>query len=498
MTARLARQIAESTTSLVVRRASVLATTAVSMAVVARSLSTDDYGELQTAFAVWTIALSVCEFGFGPVLSREFATQPDRRPALLRMARNLQAVLGAAGAVGFAAVAIMLGIGTSGGLIYLAFAPGILCTAFNGGRSLFLSTFDTRNLVRIDIAVAAAQCVATVIVAATTNTPVLIALVTSVSVGANAALVGLAAHRKIGTAHPARSEYRTIVRQVVPVGFSSIVSRLYVSIDIVLLGAMSADAQVAHYAGAVKLVTFLNTLTGLVASAALPGLAALREDREAMVALAGRLTSWLCVTVVPCFVLSAVYAGPLCVTLLGPDFTQSTPLVVILLCAGTVAIVSQILGMVLTTIDVVRPMLYQNLAAVAVNITANVFLIPRYAATASAWITVLTEVIVCAGSALTLSGRFSLRPVLGVVVRPAIAIGIMAVVSVALRHHPWLGVPAGVIAFAVAARLLRCWPAELRPRRFVREPQETADVHSSLLVQSQRSDHQPRTPSSSL
>lgn len=461
MSQKLAAQIAASSFSLIVRRALVLVTSAVSTAVIARALTTDDYGRLQAALAVWTILLSICDFGFGPVLSREFAAQPDSRPALLHAGRNLQAFLGAAGAASLLVTGLLAGSHTAAGGIYLAFAPGLIFTAFNGGRSLFLATFDTRALIKIDVVVAVIQCAATVAVAATTNSPVLIALVVGLSTALNSAWVGIAARRRTGRSRPGGAVYRTLLRQVVPVGASSIVSRLYLSIDLVILGTMAADTQTALYAGAVKIVTFLNALTGLVISAALPGLAAVRDDPQALLTLANRVVLWLCLTVLPCFCLAAVFATPLCGLLLGDSFTGSAPLVAILAGAGLVAAASQVLGAVLTSFDVVRPMLMQNLAAVAVNIAANLLLVPVFAATASAYITVVTELIVCLGSAWTLTRRHEVPPALSALVRPLTAVGVMTAVGLALRNHPWFGVPAAVAAFAVTVLLLRCWPEEL-------------------------------------
>ena len=185
MMEKIARQVASSSASLVVRRISVLATTAVSTAVIARMLDTEDYGQLQAALAVWTIALTVCEFGFGPVLSREFAAQAERRPALLRAGRDLQGVLGLLGLLGFVVAGLAVGVHSTQGQIYLALAPSVAFAAYSGGRSYFLAVFETQRLVRIDVTVALAQCVAVVNVAATTTSPVLIELATGVTMSFN-------------------------------------------------------------------------------------------------------------------------------------------------------------------------------------------------------------------------------------------------------------------------------------------------------------------------
>lgn len=461
----VAKQIASSGASLVVRRFSVLATTAVSTAVIARMLGTDDYGRLQAALAVWTIALTVCDFGFGPVLIREFAARADDRGVLLRAGRDLQAVLGALGTLGFLAAGLLAGTGSQQGQIYLALAPSVAFSAYNGGRSYFLAVFETNRLVRIDVAVAIGQCAAVVAVAATTHDPVLIALATGLGTAVNALLVGLSAQRALGRSRAVRSVYLRMGRQVVPLGISSVVSRVYVSVDVVLLGWIALDSETAYYAGAVKLITFLNQLVGLVVSAALPGLSQLRDDKEALLRLTTRLMGWVGVTVLPGFLLTAVFARTACELLLGERFTPAAPLVAILAGAGIVATASQIFRAVLTALDIVKPMLYQNIAGVVVNVVGNLLLIPYAGAYAAAVLTLVTELIVCAGSMRTLNYRIPVRRTFRAVARPLLAAVPAAVVGSLLAGLPWIGIPAALATLALLFLVLRCWPAEFTPRR---------------------------------
>jgi len=479
MMEKIAKQVASSSASLVVRRISVLATTAVSTAVIARMLDTEDYGQLQASLAVWAIALTTCEFGFGPVLSREFTAQAERRPALLRAGRDLQGLLGLLGLLGFVGAGVVVGVHSTQGQIYLALAPSVAFAAYSGGRSYFLAVFETQRLVRIDVTVALVQCAAVVAVAVTTNSPVLIALTTGVAMAVNTAWVGIAAQRRLGAVRADRATYRTLTRQVLPLGLSSVISRIYLSIDLVLLGWLALDSETAYYAGAVKIVAFLNTLTGLVVSAALPGLSALRDDPEAMLKLAGRLMSWVSVTVLPCFVITAVFARTACQVLLGDKFEDAAPLVVILVAAGIVAAASQVFGALLTAVDVVKPMLFQNLVGVIINVAGNLVLIPRYGAYASAGFTLLTELIVCGGSLLTLSRRFPVGASLLVTARPLVAVAVAGLTGALLVDQPWAGIPASLLVLAVMFRLLHCWPAELVPQRFRRPSVEPAVLAAS-------------------
>ncbi|GAA3301752.1 polysaccharide biosynthesis C-terminal domain-containing protein [Dactylosporangium vinaceum] len=467
-TAQLTRDVAASSMALLVRRVSVLATTAVSTAVIARAVTAADYGTLQSSLAAWTVALSICEFGFGAVLSREIARRSQDHSSLLRMGLELQGVLGVAVAGVFAAVAVVVGSSSAQGLMLLVLAPSLAVAGFSGGRSYFLATFQTRRLVRIDVIVAAAQLAAVIAVALSTHSAIAIAAVSSAAVVLNTVWVGLAARRAAGRSARYVAGWPTFLRQVVPLGISSVISRVYVSADLIILAAIATESEVAWYAGATKIYAFLNTMTALVVAAALPGLASLIDDREAVMRLTRRIFSWIATTVLPAFVLCAVFAPTACEVVLGPNFRQASGLLVILSATGIVSTFGQIFGTLLTASGVVRPMLYQNIAGAVLNIGANVVLVPHYGARACAVVTLLTEVLVCAGSFWTLKRRLSITRQLRVVVRPAAVTAVAAVAALLLAEIPWLGVPVASLTLLLGFRLFACWPEEFPLQRLFR------------------------------
>ncbi|HET6482249.1 MAG TPA: polysaccharide biosynthesis C-terminal domain-containing protein [Actinoplanes sp.] len=468
MSTQLTRDVAASGLALLVRRMSVLAATAASTAVIARAVTTADYGVLQSSLAAWTIALSVCEFGFGAVLSREIARNPAESDRLLRTGADLQGALGVLVAGAFAIGGVAVGAGTAQGRMLLVLAPSLAVAGFAGGRSYFLATFRTRTLVRIDVLVAVVQLAAVAAAAVGTRSVVAIAAVSSAAVVVNTVWVGLAARRETGRSPRHRAGWPAFLRQVVPLGFGSVVSRVYVSADLVVLAALASDVEVARYAGAAKIYAFLNTMTALVVAAALPGLATLADDRDAVLRLTRRILSWVAATVLPAFVLCAVFAPTACELVLGARFRPAAPLLVILAAAGIVAMLSQILGVLLTALGVVKPMLYQNLAGAVVNVAANVVLIPQFGARACALITLLTEVLVCAGSLWTLSRRLDIGGPLRAVVRPALATAAAAATGLQLADRPAAGIPLAVAVLVAGFRLLGCWPEEFPLRRVLR------------------------------
>jgi O-antigen/teichoic acid export membrane protein len=122
-------------------------------------------------------------------------------------------------------------------------------------------------------------------------------------------------------------------------------------------------------------------------------------------------------------------------------------------------------GTILVAKSVVRPMVAQNAIALVVNVAGNLLLVPRFGVSASAWLTVATEAIVCIGAILLLRGHYGFRDMASVSRLPTVALIAFVAVGVALRTVPAIGIPLCSAVFIGVLVALRAWPAELLPRR---------------------------------
>ena len=240
---------------------------------------------------------------------------------------------------------------------------------------------------------------------------------------------------------------------------------IYFTIDLALLGWLVAGQRLGDYAAATKVLSLLVVLPALLMNAALPGLSGAIGDRVRLTALASRLSHWMAATGFPLCVGAAIFAPQLITIVFGEKYAGAVALTRILTIAAALALASNIVGNILGAARIVRPMLIWNLAAVVFNVGGNVLLVPRYGVTASAWLTVATEVIVLGCALAFVRSHVDLRILTRAAARPVLATSCAAIVALALTPFPLVSFLAGATTFGLAVVLLRAWPIELVPHR---------------------------------
>ena len=203
-------------------------------------------------------------------------------------------------------------------------------------------------------------------------------------------------------------------------------------------------------------------------AAGIPGLARSADDRVMLSRFAGMLAHWLAVTALPLSIGLMVFARPAVELVFGPAYTQSIGLLRILMIAGVLTLVSNVLGIVLLSLNIIRAMLVFNVVSLAVNVAGNILLAPRYGVTASAWLTVICELIVISYAVVALRRRVSYHIVLARIWRPVIATLLAAAVGLALGPNSPYAIALAIATFVLAVVALRAWPAELIPARVKR------------------------------
>jgi O-antigen/teichoic acid export membrane protein len=467
--ASLSAKVANSAMNLLVQFASTTVLSGISTVVITRLLGPSGYGVYGAAIAVFTVLGAFADFGFSTMLSRDMAADTSRHASLLRTAYEVALGWSFVLAVAMVGLAIAAGPTTQRGLALLILSPSMVFNGLNPARSFFYVTYRTSLLVRVDVACLLVQTVVTITLAAFGLGPV--AVVASVSVGnivASLATAAVAA-RFVGPIEDRVSRRELIVRSL-PLGLISVMVRVYLSIDLILLGWYIRGPELGDYAAASKLLALLATIAGLVMTSALPALAQHERLLGELNHLVERVWHWLMMTAIPIFVGVALFA-PLFIKLaLGDAYQGAVPLTRILCIAGAVTVASNVAGNVMIAQRRSRQLVLQNGAAIVLNVVGNVIFIPHYGAYASAWITGGTECLVCGLSIATLRHQIDFRPLLRVSWRPAVGMGVATAVALPLLDHQVLGLLASGSVFLIVLTLLRAWPEELplgRLRRLV-------------------------------
>jgi O-antigen/teichoic acid export membrane protein len=464
----LAARMAESAVLLTVRRVLITAASGLSAALIARFLGPARYGPFASAMTICAFALATVDFGFGIYLSREMARQPMARSRLL--SATLQVQLAWALLTSVAIVAIGLASGGTRGAVLLVVAPSILASGLSGYRQIYYVTYRIRSLSCIDVPICIAQSAIMAGLAALGEGPVLLAVVFSATTVLNAIAVALAGRRIIVPRGGDRSARSDLMRFSTGPGVSSLMATIYFGLDLVILGWLVDDVQLGQYGVAVKIMSILVLVPGLVMSAVLPGLALEADDPRALGRLAARVWHWLLAAGLPIAAGVCLFAKPIIIDLFGPAYAGAITSLRILSLAAAVALLSNLTGTLLMAKRLTRPQLVQNSVAIAVNFAGNMLLVPKFGIAAAAWLTVGSECIVVVGGLLSVGRAVSLAPIVDVSRRPVIAVAIACAAGglVMLLSTP-AAVVVYVVALAGATTVLKAWPGEfslpsIRPR----------------------------------
>jgi O-antigen/teichoic acid export membrane protein len=459
----LARRVAGSASNLAGRRFVLMAVSGLTAAAVTRILGPTTYGSYGAAIATWTLVGAAADFGFSLSLSRDLARDPTRHGSMLRAAYQVGFLWSVPLALLLAGLAVAADVGTPRGACMLILAPSVLAFGLIPARTVFIVRYRTREMVLVDVGVAVVQSAGMVGVAAAGLGAPAVAAVVSVTTAVNVLLVALLARRYTKGASAPFSR-RRFVRRSAPLGLLSVMTQVYLMIDLVIIGWYITGPSVGDYAASSRILTIFTGVAGLVTSAALPAFSSQRDDRPALEEMIGRVWHWLAVTALPLFVGLALFA-PLAVAIaIGPQYDGAIGLLRVLAVAGMLSVMANFLGTLMVATDRIRTLFIQNVFAITLNVGGNIVLLPRYGVMASAWLTAATELLVVLGAVFVMRRQLSFRAATGVTGRPVIAMALAVAAALALSRWEVPAAAAAGLIFAAAVSALRGWPPEFRLR----------------------------------
>lgn len=377
--------------------------------VVTHGLTTTTAGEFFSTTAIFTVLQMVFSFGVGAGLVRfvprlRALDRADDVPALLVVAAVPVVAVGLVGSVAlwFAAPFLARHVGAGGGgdtlqglrVLALLFLPGTLevaaveCTrAFGSIRSYVLVQQLTVPFLRpVLVGAAVVLDLPLWVVVTAWMLPLVLALVLSV------VKVRSCLREAYGSARvwPRRSttlpelarEYWsfTAVR-----GLAGIMDILLTWLDVILVAALASPAQAAVYAAASRFVTsgtlVLQALRLAVASDISASLA--RRDHGRVSELYRTASQWVVVSSWPLYLVMAAFAFPV-LQIFGRSYGTGATAMTILCLAMLVQLAAGNVGTVLLMGGKSRWVLADKGACLAVNVAANLLLVPRLGITGAA------------------------------------------------------------------------------------------------------------------
>lgn len=441
---------------------------AVTIALLARSMSRPDFGRLALALTIMALASSLGDLGMNEIAVREMARDPHRRGQILGALAIAQLVFGVLLALAAVGLAFTLMAGGQARLMSIFVMATLPLGAIN------VMTVALRARLRPELAVLPglvqnlAWLIAVVVVAGVNGGLPLYgvgALIAAVTQSA----VSLSLSRR--ATRVAFIETRRLILQLLryswPLGLAGIFVTAYYQLDAVLLFHYRGATPSAYYSAAYRVIDVLQIFPVTVSGVLLPFVAAARrQERGAARAerAFGLATVVLVAVAIPVAVLGAILAPGIVALVYGSGYRGAVLLLRILLPAFVPICLGYVLTSQLIAHDMLRPYIAVTFGGAVVNIAANMIGLPIWGAPVAAWATVGTEFLVMGVIAAIVRSRLGLRLPTGRILRCMGATALTAVAVWFVRSAPL----AAAIGVAIVLYPPTLWlsgaisPAELR------------------------------------
>lgn len=363
---------------------------------VARYLGPDDLGRLSYAFAFVYFFTFLADLGLQPIVIRELKAAPERAPDILFTAfvmKGIGALVAIAACIGMAAWLTPVSLDATTMIFVLSLA--FIFQAFDFISYYFQSELEAKKIVIAQNAAFVVSATVKLYLIFTeqavfwfATTALLEAIVVTVLL--------VRVFRKSGQAEKPRSFRMDIARQLLasswPICLSAFLISIHMRLDQVMIANFLSESEVAWYNIAARLTEFVmffplaltNTLTPYL-------MEVFKSSQEEFNSRLTQIYSYMFWGAIAVAVIVTLTGEWFIVLLLGEPFRPAYGALVISI--WTCLFISQGLarGLWLLAHDIMKYRLFNNLFAVAINITGNILLIPRMGIAGAALATVLSQ-----------------------------------------------------------------------------------------------------------
>jgi len=358
-----------------------LVTSLANLELLTRALGPSLYGDYSAIVATYVVLGALTDLGTGLVAVREMSREPSRARATLVAATRLRLLAGiVASALGAARFAH-----DAAGLVGAALP---LVQAWSSSRLLLQALLEKTKLARATVLGRLLQT--GLVFAATRLRPDPLGAVAALALGelAVAALLRVEAG---SLPHVPWSESlregRTIALAALPLAGAFIANEVAGSLDVLLLKALRTSEETGLYALASRPLQLLEPMPRLLLWSIFPILSRRAAEGDAEgVARAHRTTlAALSLAAAPLAALAALTGPELLGFLFDPRYEAAGRPLVLLAFGGALGFLAAPAESALVALGHTRRNLVASLGALAVNVAANVVLIPRWGMLGAAW-----------------------------------------------------------------------------------------------------------------
>lgn len=413
---------------------------------------------LATSFT--TMFAVLVDLGLANVLVREVAKNPEKAGVLLRNVLAMKALMAGVVLALIALVSHLLGYdGVRGTMIAIAAVVMLL----DNVHLVFYAVMRGKQNLRYEaIGVVSGQLI-TILSGITfmrLGMPLPFLIVALLLGSTWNVLWSWSRIKKVFNITPAFSFDKTVIKSLfaitIPFALAGIFSRVYSSIDSVMLSKLTDEASLGWYGLAYKIAFAFQFLPMTFAAALYPAMSAYAgSDQKQLPGLLEKSIEYLLLIVAPIVTGIVVLAEPLVLTIYGEQFAGTVAPLKILMISLIFAFLYWPAGSLLNATD--RQAKNTTIMGITMvtNIVANVFLIPRFGAVGAAYAALIGNITLCGLAHIVTyrSAPFSLPQLAGRIFRITAAAVVMgAAVTFVIAHVPLvIAVLIGAVTYPAAA-----------------------------------------------
>lgn len=359
----------------------------------ARYLGTAGFGILSTALALTGIFSILADLGIGTYITREIARNPGGAGDLVAAGLGNRIILSC---IVFVLILLFPLIGLYSGtaaavIVFIAgyMLLGSFSSFFNSifqgfQRMEYQTVWNILNSLFILVGVLAVVWLGGSVV----HVAVAYLIAAALSLVYSAATFT----RRFFT--PGLSFSRSMIREAIPFGITSVFSLIYFWIDSVMLSLMKGDVSVGLYNAPYRLLTVISSLYGVYLTAVFPVMSRFHvESEDSLRFTYMRSLKYLIIIAVPLIFTVFTLAGPLIELIFSAKYLESVPALRVLIIATAFMFINGVSSSLLGSAN--RQITVTRITGVAAlfNVTLNLALIPRFDFMGASAATVMTEAL---------------------------------------------------------------------------------------------------------
>lgn len=409
---------------------------AVVLIILARVLSTGQFGAWSTLTTVIFLGGALTDLGFSSVAVTRAASQPEEEAAWLGSLLIVRVVLSAVAALACIAAVVVLDRTPH------MLPAGILLsiTVALGGFGALAAIFQLR--VRNDLGIivmtinSVAWTGAAAVVAAGHGTLVAFAVAfVAANVTAAAVQAWLAIRRTRISLDAWRERARSLIRVGLPLSVATLLVYSYARADQILVYQCVGQRAAGLYGGAYRMLDQASVIPLSLTTTLYPLLVrAFSESRSRLRVLLQRGFEVLTAVSLGGLVFTIVCGGQLLALLFGDRYRAAGPTLAVLMAAFVLISYSYLNNTMVLLLDLQRATARIAAAGLVLNVAFNLIFLPRWGYVAAAWGTVATELLVLGLITRLTSRALRFRPDVVVAARAALAAAVSVAVLEALRQ----------------------------------------------------------------